>query len=58
MTSITKRYNAKIKKEALQAMQELIKRIQNGTLKVENVGAWPGAGGTYTFRLIVKDSES
>lgn len=58
MTSITKQYNAKIKKEAIQTMQELVKRIKDGTLKVEDIGSWPGVGGTYTFRIIVKDSES
>ena len=48
----------KVKKQAIKIMKELIRRIERGDLLVESNGFWQGVPGSYTFRVIVKDSES
>jgi len=44
-------------KEAVQAMKELIKKIETGQFYVENYGGWPGVEGKYNFNITLKSAE-
>ncbi len=53
----TKQYKAEQKKKALGMLKALSERIKNNELEVETHGWWPGTAGTYTFKVVARDSE-
>lgn len=57
MASFKKRYDAKQKKDAINMLKEVQKKIQDGEVIVDTFGGWQGTPGTWTFKVVVKESE-
>jgi hypothetical protein len=57
MPSFKKRYEKKVKEEALLLMKELSDRIKKDELTVTNSGMWVGTAGEVTIRVVVKESD-
>jgi UDP-N-acetyl-D-mannosaminuronate dehydrogenase len=57
MPSFKKRYEKKVKDEALLLMKELSDRIKKGDLVVESSSMWTGTPGEVTIRVVVKESD-
>jgi hypothetical protein len=57
MASFKKRYDKKVKDEALMLMKEVSDRIKKGELVVENTAMWTGTAGEATIRIVVKESD-
>lgn len=57
MPSFKKRYEKKVKDEALLLLKELSDRIKKDELVVESSGMWTGTPGKATIRVTVKESD-
>ena len=53
----TKAYKAEQKKKALGMLKALTERIKRNELEVETNGWWPGTAGSFTFKVVAKESE-
>jgi hypothetical protein len=57
MASFKKRYEKKVKEEALLLMKQLSEKIIKGELVVESSGMWVGTPREITIRVVVKESD-
>jgi hypothetical protein len=57
MPSFKKRYEKKVKEEALLLMKQLSEKIIKGELVVESSGMWVGTPREITIRVVVKESD-
>lgn len=56
MTSITKKFHEKKKKEAIGAMKALIDRMKREELELVDFGFWQGLPGQWNLKISVKES--
>lgn len=52
--SISKRYESQMRKETVSMLEDLLRRLKNGTMVVQSKGMWKGVTeGKYTYRVDV-----
>lgn len=58
MASFKKRYDAKKKKDALTLLSSLKQKILEGEMEIKTFGYWQGVEGTWTFKIVTKETEN
>ena len=57
MSKRTQTYQEDQKKEAIQTLEELLKRVKRGQLEVVKCGYWEGMPGTHNYTVSVREPE-